>query len=397
MPVLRINSVLLTDEAAEALVKICPFSAISYENGELTISAACKMCRLCVKNGPKGVITVDETSRPSVDKNAYRGVAVFAEQENGVIHGVTRELIGKARELAAVTKHPVYALLIGSGVSEAAEELRHWGVDRVYVCDRPELRDFRIGCYTNAFARFVEDVKPSAVLIGATNIGRALAPHIAARCRTGLTADCTALKMKENTDLVQIRPAFGGNIMAQIVTPDHRPQFCTVRYKVFSEPKRQAVPSGEIVRLGLGEALLRDPVTILNTEPKPHQTDLSEAQVVVAVGRGLKSPGDIEMAKEFADLIGAQLACTRPMVEAGWFDPRRQIGLSGRTVNAKLIITLGISGSVQFAAGMRASQCIIAVNTDPNAAIFNIAHYGVVGDLYQILPCLVQRLKEGRP
>lgn len=213
---------------------------------------------------------------------------------------------------------------------------------------------------------------------------------------TGLTADCTSLVMRENTDLVQIRPAFGGNIMAQIVTTGSRPQFCTVRYKVFSAPEQAEYATGSIECMNIEADRLISRVELLKVEKKPEQVDISEADVIVAVGRGIKSEQDIEAVKELASLLGAQVACTRPLVEGGWFDAKHQIGLSGRTVGAKLIITLGISGSVQFAAGMRGSDCIIAVNTDRNAPIFDIAHYCVVGDLYKILPGLIERCKEVR-
>ena len=236
-------------------------------------------------------------------------------------------------------------------------------------------------------------MRPSSILVGATALGRSLAPKVACRVHTGLTADCTMLEMKENTDLVQIRPAFGGNIMARIVTPNSRPQFCTVRYKIFSAPERCA-PHGEIVRMPVDGELLRTGTTILSVTQKPAEADISDAEVIVAVGRGVRSREDISLARALADRLGAQLACTRPLVEAGWFDPRKQIGLSGRTVKPKLIVTLGVSGSVQFAAGMRNSPLIVAVNSDKNAPIFDIAHYGYVGDLYQVVPLLIRKMEE---
>jgi len=232
-------------------------------------------------------------------------------------------------------------------------------------------------------------------MVGATGIGRSLAPRVAARFRTGITADCTSLEMRDGTDLVQIRPAFGGNIMARIVTPNHRPQFCTVRYKVFSAPATVDSPRGVIERIPVDTDLLRSNVLVTSVERKPPETDLSEAKIIVTAGRGLRSKADLALAEELAGIIGAQLACTRPLVECGWFDCKRQIGLSGRTVNADLIITLGVSGSVQFAAGMKGSGCIIAVNNDATAGIFDVAHYGFVGDLYEIVPALTAYIKNG--
>ncbi|MBR5738402.1 MAG: FAD-binding protein [Lachnospiraceae bacterium] len=389
---LRIHPEKIDQAAGEKLVSLCPFGAIRYD-GKLEISPACKLCKLCVKKGPEGAVTFEEEA-PEVtcNKDEWNGIAVFAEQRNGRVHPVSPELVGKARELAKVTGHPVLALLIGAGVRPAAEELLAYGVDRVYVYDDPALRDFVITPYANAFADFIERVKPSSILVGATVLGRSLAPKVAARVRAGLTADCTMLEMKENTDLVQIRPAFGGNIMARIVTPNTRPQFCTVRYKIFSAPEKEA-PHGEVIAMTLSKEQLTGGTEVLKTVKKPEEIDISDAEVILAVGRGLKSRDDLGMIEEIAEKLGAKIACTRPLVEAGWFDAKHQIGLSGRTVKPKLIIAAGVSGSVQFAAGMRNSDLIIAVNQDPNASIFDIAHYGFVGDLYEILPKLAEKLR----
>ena len=388
---LVINHNLVTDEKAQALVSLCPFGAISYENGKLDISSGCKMCKMCVRKGG-GLVEFQEETK-EIDKNLWRGICVYADCAGGKLHRVTFELCGKARELAAVTGHPVYALLIGCDTAACAEELRRYGVDKVFVYDHPELADFRIEPYTAAFCDFIDKEMPSSILVGATNLGRQLAPRVAARCRTGLTADCTVLRMKENTDLVQIRPAFGGNIMAQIVTPHTRPQFCTVRYKVFPEPAPTAVPSGEIVPMVVTDAMLKSGVQVLKTAEKPKDIDISEAETIVAVGRGASGEAIRAQAAELADLLGGMVACTRPMVENNTFDAKRQIGLSGRTVKPKLIITLGISGAVQFAAGMKGSDCIVAINSDPAAPIFDVAHYCVVGDVNEILPRLIEKIK----
>ena len=202
--------------------------------------------------------------------------------------------------------------------------------------------------------------------------------------------------MKENTDLVQIRPAFGGNIMAQIISPNNRPQFCTARYKVFSEPKRSDTPSGEIVNMSLSSDKLKSDIEVLDVFEKPKDVDISEADVIVAIGRGANTEALRNMASELADLLGGVVACTRPLVEEGIFDAKHQIGLSGRTVKPKFIICLGISGSVQFAAGMKSSDVIVAVNTDKNASIFDVAHYCVVGDVEEVLPKLISKIKEAK-
>ena len=380
---------LITEENAKTLMELCPFGAISYENGKLDISSGCKMCKMCVRKGG-GLVTFEEEVK-AIDKSLWKGVCIYADCAEGQLHRVTLELCGKAKELAAVTGHPVYALLIGHEIGDAAKKLLHYGVDKVFTYDHAEFADFRIEPYTAAFCDFIEKEKPSSILVGATNLGRQLAPRVAARCRTGLTADCTVLQMKENSDLVQIRPAFGGNIMAQIVTPNTRPQFCTVRYKVFAEPKPSDVPSGEIIPMEVTEEMLRSGIRILSSEDKPKDIDIAEAEVIVAVGRG--AAGLLEQARELADLLGGRLACTRPLVESNVLDAKHQIGLSGRTVKPKLIITLGISGAVQFAAGMKASDCIVAINTDPAAPIFDIAHYCITGDVNEILPKLIEKIK----
>ncbi|WP_296560809.1 lactate dehydrogenase subunit LctC [uncultured Acetobacterium sp.] len=378
----------------EALAEICPFDAFSYENAVLEVSSACKVCKLCIKNGPAGVLVLEEEQRVAIDKSLYRGITVYVDHIEGKIHPVTFELIGKARELAAVIDHPVYALFMGTNISEKADQLLSYGVDKVFVYDQPELKHFVIEPYANVLEDFIEKLKPSSILVGATNVGRSLAPRVAARCHTGLTADCTILEMKENTDLVQIRPAFGGNIMAQIVTQYSRPQFCTVRYKVFTAPELVKEPWGSVEIMAIGKDKLISAIEVLEVIKKEKGVDLSDAETIVAVGRGVKCEKDLEMIYQFAQKIGATVACTRPGIESGWFDARLQIGLSGRTVKPKLIIALGISGAVQFAAGMQNSEYIIAINNDSKAPIFNIAHCGMVGDLYEILPELLKMIDE---
>ena len=395
MAELRIHQERLDEDGIRQLIDICPFGAISCRDGKVEIDSGCRMCRLCVKKGPGGAVEYMETQEPGINKDEWRAVAVYVEYNGKAVHPVTFELIGKARELAAVTGHPVYALFMGYQVGEKAEELLAYGVDQVFVYDRKELEHFSVLTYTNVFADFITRIRPSSILVGATNAGRSLAPRVAARFRTGLTADCTVLEMKENTDLVQIRPAFGGNIMAQIVTPKNRPQFCTVRYKIFSAPPVTKEPSGTIRTMEVTEDMIDRRIRVEEIIHKPKEIDISEAEVIVAVGRGVKSQADLELIRELAVALDAQLACTRPLIECGWFDARRQIGLSGRTVKPKLIITIGISGSVQFAAGMRGAECIIAINTDRKAPVFDIANIGLVGDWYEILPRLLKTVKEG--
>lgn len=390
---LVINKNLVTTEKAEALVKLCPFNAITYTDGALDITSACKMCKMCVKKGG-GLVDFVEDEVKEIDKSLWRGVCVYADCSGGKIHRVTLELLGKARELASVTSHPVYAIAIGTKLDECAKELLRYGADKVFVYDDAAFEEFRIEPYTAAFCDFIDEYKPSSILVGATNLGRQLAPRVAARCRTGLTADCTVLEMKENTDLVQIRPAFGGNIMAQIITPATRPQFCTARYKVFTEPKPTDSPTGEIVKMNVTEKMTESAIEVIASYAKPKDVDIAEADVIVALGRGASQESIKKQAAELADMLGGVVACTRPLVESNAFDAKHQIGLSGRTVKPKLIICLGISGAVQFAAGMKSSDCIVAVNTDRTAPIFNVAHYCVVGDVNEIVPKLINSIKE---
>jgi electron transfer flavoprotein alpha subunit len=397
MKELVIHHDLINETTTAKLLAICPFGAFTLENGSLSVNAACKMCGLCVKKGPAGAVTlVEKTTAPGIDKSLWRGITVFADTTEGRIHPVTFELLGKARELANAIDHPVYTLLIGSGNKATARELLHYGADEVFVYDNPILGTFLIEPFAATAADFINKVKPCALLVGGTNAGRSLAPRIAARFRTGLTADCTSLEIKPNTDLVQIRPAFGGNIMARIITTNNRPQLCTVRYKIFSAPAKQAEPSGKITMMDIDNNKLQSQVRVLQTTPKEQGIDLTAADVIVAAGRGIKNRKDLALVQELAGLMHAQFASTRPLVEAGWVDPRQQIGLSGRTVSPKLIITIGISGSVQFVAGMKGSATIIAINNDKNASIFNLAHFAIIGDLYEIVPGLMQKIRNSR-
>ncbi len=380
----------------QEVISICPFGAMEEKNGELLINAACKMCKLCVKKGPKGAIEYVEEVKVSIDKDKWKGIAVYVDHIDGVIHPVTYELIGKAKELGAKINHPVYALMMGSNITEECRELLHYNVDKVYVYDQEKLARFIMEPYTEVFEDFVNQVKPTAILMGATPVGRQLAPRLAARLKTGLTADCTILDITEETDLVQIRPAFGGNIMAQILTPNHRPQMATVRYKVMDAPKRNEKETGEIVTCTIASEKLDSNVEVLDIIAKEKEQFIEASEVLVVAGRGVKKEEDLKLLQELADLLDGQLACTRPVMEAGWLEAKRQVGLSGRTVRPKLIIACGVSGSVQFTAGMNNSDHIVAINKDENAPIFKTAHYGLVGDLYEIIPDLINQIKKSQ-
>ena len=380
----------------QALVSICPFGALSENNGQVEISAACRLCKLCVKKGQGAMEFVEDEPQIKVDKSQWQGIAVYIDHVEGRIHPVSFELLGKARELADKIHQQVYGLFMGSNIAAGAEELRHYGVDKVFVCDKPALASFNMELYAKVFEHFIQKVKPAAILVGATPVGRQLAPRVAARFHTGLTADCTVLDIHENTDLVQIRPAFGGNIMAEILTPNTRPQMATVRYKIMDAPQRTADACGRIEILAVPDAELTSRIEVLGTTKKPKVKGIEHADVLVVAGRGIRKKEDLHLIYQLAEVLGGDYACTRPLVENGWMDPRRQIGLSGRTVRPKLIITCGVSGAIQFVAGMEHAEEVFAINSDPKAAIFKVANYAVVGDLYEILPQLIAEIQQGR-
>ncbi len=379
---------------AQKLISGCPFKALELKDGKLEINAGCKLCRLCLKSEfNNGMIVEEKTSVESVDKSQWRGIAVYVEIADGAIHPVSLELIGKARELAAKIRQSVYAVIIGSGLDSFAGTVLRYGVGKAVLYDQPEFADYKVEPFTAAMEDFIRLVRPAAFLVGGTPIGRALAPRCAARFQTGLTADCTMLDIKENTDLQQIRPAFGGNIMAHINTPNHRPQFATVRYKIFDLPKPVDKPDGVIVKRTIPAEKLKSGIEILEKHEKVREHGIEDAEVLVAAGRGVKNASDLAMLQKLADLLGGELAGTRCMIESGALDHKRQIGLSGRTVKPKLLIACGVSGAIQFVAGMKNSGCIVAINTDPEAPIFKVANICIHGDLYEIVPKLIEKIE----
>ena len=395
---LVINQSFVTDDIVKELEKVCPFNAFEFDGEELSINASCKSCKQCVSRGPQGVITyVEEKEVITINKDEWVGLAVFVEFEFGKIHPVVYELLGKAKELAEKINHPLYAVVIGSKeqVEKNADKLLRYGVDKVFVYQDEIFEGFNTDRAFSCMKDFVEKLKPSVILFGGTNLGRSFAPKIAAHFKTGLTADCTSLGIKENTDLVQIRPAFGGNIMAKIICTKTRPQLATVRYKIFKKPEKEE-PHGEIVYMDCSKISMKSAVKLLSVIKKEISVDISEADVIVACGRAFKNSNDLAVAKELADLLGGVVACSRPLCEVGLMNIRYQIGLSGKTVAPKLMIVLGISGAIQFTSGMNGSGLIIAINSDPNAQIFDTAHYGIVGDVFKVVPELIELIKKER-
>ena len=374
----------------------CPFSAIDMINGRPELNAACKVCGVCIKACEQKAILRLETKVESVDKSQWNGLLVFAEVSGGRLHPVSLELIGKARSLAQGTHHPVKAVVLGETTEGFARELLHYGVDEVFTYEDAALGYFRADAYACCVEDCIRRVRPSVVLVGATALGRSLAPRLATRFHTGLTADCTRLELRENSDLVQIRPAFGGNIMAQIVTLNTRPQFATVRYKVMNAPVRSDEVTGEILTRKIPKGVAESKASCVSVVPVPPKQSISDAEILVVGGRGLAKESDLDMIKELAKLLGGDWAVTRPLVEKGWTTNDRQIGLSGRTVRPRLIIACGVSGAIQFTACMNGSDHIVSINTDKDAPIFETAHIGIVGDLYEIVPALINQLKEAQ-
>ncbi|HHX00240.1 MAG TPA: electron transfer flavoprotein subunit alpha/FixB family protein [Acholeplasmataceae bacterium] len=381
----------ITKEKGEKAPSICPFNAIEWDGEKVSINSNCRICKICVRKEPT-IFSLEQDQVVEIDKSKWVGVGVFIEHYQGKIHPVSLELIGKAKELASVVNHPIYAVIFTDDVSKFGDELLAYGVDKVYAYEDSRLKHFNVQIYTNMMEDFINKVKPSVILYGGTSIGRSFAPRVAARFKTGLTADCTILEMKENTDLIQNRPAFGGNIMAGIVCPNTRPQMATVRYKIFKMPEK-VTPHGEIVKMDTSKLSFESKLRLVEINEKPKEVDISEADVIVACGRPFNTKESLQMAEELADLLGGQVAVTRPLIEMGLADPKKQIGLSGRTVAPKVLINLGISGAVQYTAGMTGSELVFSINTDKKAPIFDVSHYGLVGDVFEILPKLIEDIK----
>jgi electron transfer flavoprotein alpha subunit len=321
------------------------------------------------------------------------GVLVFAEQEKGEVHRVTYELLGKGRELADKTKRSLGSVLLGCELSDKAKELIYHGADKVFLYDHPSLKEFDVIRYKQNIVNLVNEVKPEIFLIGATRIGRTLAPRIAASLKTGLTADCIDLGLDEEGNLIQIRPAFSGNIMANIKTRT-KPQMATVRYKVMKMKDRDTGRKGKIIRMEV--EVIEDTGMKILGKVKAGEANISEAEVIVAAGRGLRSPEDFRLLEEVATLLGGVVGSSRPLVDAGWIGKDHQVGFSGNTVKPKVYMAFGISGAPQHLFGMRYSDIIIAVNRDPSAPILNVSDYCIIGDLYEILPMLIRELKMAR-
>jgi len=376
-------------------VQACPFGAIKIVDGKAKISEDCRLCGICVSECPYQAIEITGEEEEAVDLSDYRGVLVFGEQRESKIEPVVYELIGKGRELADKLGEELSCVILGYNMREQAEDLISYGVDKVYLYDHPLLEIFRDDPYTDLIVDLVNKVKPNIFLIGATFIGRSLAPRIASRLKTGLTADCTGLEIDpESKLLLQTRPAFGGNVMATIICKNRRPQMSTVRYKIMKRAEKVPGYEGEVVTLQFDPEKVRDRVKVKKFVKEEAGVSLTEAEIIVSGGKGLGGPEGFKLMQELADLLGGAVGASRIAVDEGWISYPHQVGLSGKTVRPKLYIACGISGSVQHLAGMSGSDVIIAINKDPSAPIFKIADIGIVGDLYEIVPKLISKIKE---
>ena len=379
--------------SCDLCIEACNFGSIEMVGDYPSIRDDCRLCGACAEACSLGAIVIKETSKDS-DLLAYKGVLIFAEQRQGKIHPVAYELLGKGKELAYDLGEPLYAVILGSDVSNVAEELTSRGADKVFIYDDPALADFRDDPYTELLYNLVEEEKPSIFLIGATAVGRSLGPRVASKLYTGLTADCTSLSIDPETQLLlQTRPAYGGNIMATIISADTRPQMATVRYKMFTEAEVDTSNQGMIISKPVDMSNIPDRVKILDFQKASEELSITEAEIIVAGGKGLGNPEGFDLMNELAKTLGGAVGASRPTIDEGWMKYRHQVGLSGRTVRPKLYIACGISGAVQHIAGMKTSEVIISVNKDEEAPIFGVSSLGAVGDLYQVIPKVIEKIK----
>ena len=336
----------------------------------------------------------------------YKGVFVFAQQVDNVLDGVAFELLGKGKELAKDLNTEVTAVLIGSGVKELADQLAEYGADRVIVVDDPQLKDYRTEPYAHALASVINEYKPEIMLVGATAIGRALGPTVSARVKTGLTADCTMLEIgdfplnaapgqeQQHNQLLMTRPAFGGNTIATIACPYNRPQMATVRPGVMQKIAPIAGAKANVVEYNPGFTPNDRYVEILNIVKAVKNTaNIMDAKILVSGGRGVGSKENFKLLEDLAEVLGGTVSCSRAVVENGWLPVDLQVGQTGKTVRPQIYFAIGISGAIQHVAGMEDSDLIVAINKDEDAPIFDVADYGLVGDLNKIVPALTTALK----
>lgn len=378
----------------EGCLSSCPLNAITMRDGKAFITEYCNFCKACLPACPEGAI--EEVEDLITSHNDFKGVWVFAEQRGGKVASVAYELLGVGRMLADELNVELSAVLFGAQ-KEEAEELTKWGADKVYLSDDPIFERFNDEPYAKLLSKLIRTYKPEIVLAGATPIGRSFIPRVAAALRTGLTADCTSLVIDSETrNLLQIRPAFGGNIMAKILCPNSRPQMSTVRPRVMKKGQYRKDRKGEIIYVSAEGISSRTKVIDTIREISETSANLQEADIIVSGGRGVGGPKGFKLLEELAKLLGGAIGASRAAVDEGWISYSHQIGQTGKTVCPKLYIACGISGAVQHLVGMQSSEVIVAINKNPEAPIFNVATWGIVGDLYEVIPILIKKIKEIR-
>lgn len=374
----------------------CPFGAIKVEDKKAKILDNCTLCGACVSSCKFDAIDFQkEETKSKVDISQYNGVWVYAEQKCGNIAKVSHELLGAGRRLADDLNVELSAVLIGSDIETKTKELISYGADKVYVVDDSSLRDFNDESYADLLEQMIKKYKPEIVLMGATTYGRSLGPRISSRLNTGLTADCTKLEIDiAKKILLQTRPAFGGNLMATIVCPDHRPQMSTVRPKVMKALEPDENKTGEVIRpdINLPKDVKLKVLDSVNTLCE--MVNLTEADIIVSGGRGIGDPKNFKLIEDLAKVLGGAVGASRAVVDAGWIEYSHQVGQTGKTVGPKVYFACGISGAIQHMAGMSSSDTIIAINKNPEAPIFQIADIGIVGDINEVLPPLISKFKE---
>ena len=380
-------------------VKVCPTGALSMVSNIARLEEdKCTLCGSCVSSCPFGAITMERKAQ-TVEVSAYQDIWVFAEQDNGVLKSVALELLGKGRELADELGQRLCAVLVGSKVEILIPELAAHGADAVYLVEDDIFGSYSTQAYTAALATLISRHQPNILLYGATHKGRDLAPSVAANLGLGLTADCTGLSIeKQDKLLLQTRPAFGGNLMADIICPNTRPQMATVRSHVMKSLEAQPGRTCDVVRedIEVSPRSITTEILEVISSTAGGEKKVEEANIVVSGGRGLGSKEGFHLVQDLAEALGGAVGCSRGAVEEGWMPKTRQVGQSGKTVSPELYIAIGISGCIQHVVGMRSSRMIIAINNDSAAPILEVADLGVVGDLFEIVPALTEAIKARR-